>query len=301
MAAVTLPVLIDQLVSGLAIGGVYALVALGFALIFGVLRAAQFAHGEVYMVVAFLVLAVLPWFPALGALQFLLVIVAAAVFGAIAGMLIERGVFRPLADAPHIAPIISTIGLMILLQNLVAYLKGSELHRFALAWPQGNVPVGPASVPVLKLVIFGTALVIPALLQVALARTQLGRAIRATAIDAETARLMGVNTARTSLVAFAIGSALAGIAGVLVGALYGVVYSTMGVTALVKGYAATIIGGVGNLVGAVAGGLLLGLFEVFVASYVSPRWTDAIVYTLLIVLLALRPQGLVGRAIPEKL
>ncbi|MBX5445785.1 branched-chain amino acid ABC transporter permease [Sphaerobacter sp.] len=301
MAAVTLPVLIDQLVSGLAIGGVYALVALGFALIFGVLRAAQFAHGEVYMVVAFLVLAVLPWFPALGPLQFLLVIVTAAIFGAIAGMLIERGVFRPLADAPHIAPIISTIGLMILLQNLVAYLKGSELHRFALAWPQGNVSVGPASVPVLKLVIFGTALVIPALLQVALTRTQLGRAIRATAIDAETARLMGVNTARTSLVAFAIGSALAGIAGVLVGALYGVVYSTMGVTALVKGYAATIIGGVGNLVGAVAGGLLLGLFEVFVASYVSPRWTDAIVYTLLIVLLALRPQGLVGRAIPEKL
>ncbi|MDI3341008.1 MAG: branched-chain amino acid ABC transporter permease [Sphaerobacter sp.] len=301
MAAVTLPVVIDQLVSGLAIGGVYALVALGFALIFGVLRAAQFAHGEVYMVVAFLVLGVLPWLPWSGPLQFLLAVVAAAVFGAAAGVLIERGVFRPLAAAPHIAPIISTIGLMILLQNLVAYLKGSELHRFALAWPQGNVALGPASVPALKLVIFGTALVIPALLQVALTRTQLGRAIRATAIDPETARLMGVDTARTSAVAFAIGSALAGIAGVLVGALYGVVYATMGVSALVKGYTATIIGGVGNLVGAVVGGLLLGVFEVLVASYVSPRWTDSIVFAVLIVLLALRPHGLIGRAIPEKL
>ncbi len=292
--------LIELLVSGLAIGGVYALVALGFALIFGVLRVAQFAHGEVYMVVAFLVLAILPALPPRGPLQFALVIVLGLALGAILGVVVERSVFRPLARAPHIAAIISAIGLSIMLQYLAAYIWGPELHPFALTWQPGNVDLGLTAVPLVKVIIFGTALVLLAVLQLVLLRSRLGRALRATAIDAETARLMGINTARTTAIAFAIGSALAGAAGVLVASLYGVTYATMGVPALVKGYTATIIGGVGNLPGAVAGGLLLGVGEVLLQSYISPRWSDTLLFALLIVVLALRPQGLLGRAIPEK-
>ncbi len=293
--------LVDQLVSGLAIGGVYALVALGFALIFGVLRVAQFAHGELYMLASFLVLALLPRLPTAGALQFLLVVFLAAGIGAVLGLAVERVVFRPLATASHVAPIISAIGLSIALQYLAAYVWGSELHSFPLAWAPGNVSVGPASVPALKLVIFATSLVLLGALQVVLQTSQLGRAVRATAIDPETAQLMGVNTGRTTALAFAVGTALAGAAGVLVAGLYGVVYSSMGQPALVKGYTATIIGGVGNLPGAVAGGLLLGVFEVLLSSYISPTWVDAILFGLLIVVLAVRPQGLLGRAVAEKL
>ncbi|MCM8747999.1 branched-chain amino acid ABC transporter permease [Thermomicrobiaceae bacterium CFH 74404] len=301
MDSVTIPVLVDQLVSGLAIGGVYGLVALGFALIFGVLRVAQFAHGEVYMLVAFLVLTALPALPLGGFSQFGLVLVLALFLGAAIGLAVERVVFRPLMAAPHIAAIISAIGLSIALQYLAAFLWGAELHPFVLNWAPGNLTLGPATIPAFKVVIFVTALALLAGLQLVLRRTQLGRAIRATASDPETARLMGINTIRIIAAAFAVGSAFAGAAGVLVAALYGVVYSSMGIAALVKGYTATVIGGVGNLVGAVISGLLLGVFEVLLESYVSPKWSDAIIFALLIGVLVLRPQGLLGRAIPERL
>ena len=301
MDSVTIPVLVDQLVSGLAVGGVYALVALGFALIFGVLRVAQFAHGEVYMLVAFLVLTALPALRIGGISQFGLVIVLALASGAALGLAIERVAFRPLLAAPHIAAIISAIGLSIALQYLAAFIWGAELHPFALGWRPGNLSLGPAVIPAFKVVIFVTALALLAALQLGLRRTQLGRAIRATASDAETARLMGINTTRIVTAAFAVGSALAGAAGVLVAALYGVVYSSMGIAALVKGYTATVIGGVGNLIGAVISGLLLGVFEVLLDSYVSPKWSDAIIFALLIGVLVFRPQGLLGRAIPERL
>lgn len=301
MDSVTLPVLVDQLVSGLAVGGVYALVALGFALIFGVLRVAQFAHGEVYMLVAFLVLTALPALQLGGLGQFTLVLALALALGAGLGLVIERVVFRPLLAAPHIAAIISAIGLSIALQYLAAFVWGAELHPFALGWSPGNLSLGPAVIPAFKVIIFVTALALLAALQLVLRRTQLGRAIRATASDAETARLMGINTTHIITTAFAVGSALAGAAGVLVAALYGVVYSSMGIAALVKGYTATVIGGVGNLIGAVISGLLLGVFEVLLDSYVSPKWSDAIIFALLIGVLVFRPQGLLGRAIPERL
>lgn len=301
MDAVTIPVLVDQLLSGLAIGGVYALVALGFALIFGVLRVAQFAHGEVYMLSAFLVLSTLPTLPARGVTQFGLVVLLGLTFGAALGIGIERVAFRPLMTAPHIAAIISAIGLSIALQYLAASVWGAELHPFVLDWRPPNLVLGPAVVPAFKVVIFVTALGLLAALQLVLRRTQLGRAIRATASDPETAQLMGINTTRVVAVAFAVGSAFAGAAGVLVAALYGVVYSSMGIAALVKGYTATVIGGVGNLVGAVASGLALGVFEVLLESYISPKWSDVIVFALLIGVLVLRPQGLLGRAITERL
>jgi branched-chain amino acid transport system permease protein len=294
-------VLVDQFVSGLAIGGVYALVGLGFALIFGVLRVAQFAHGELYMLASFFTFALLPRLPTTGALQFALVLLLGTGFGALLGLAVERVVFRPLATASHVAPIISAIGLSIALQYLAAFIWGSELRPFPLVWNPGNVALGPASVPVFKLVIFATAFVLLGALQFVLQTSQLGRAVRATAVDAETAQLMGINTGRTTALAFAVGTALAGAAGVLVAGLYGVVYSSMGQPALVKGYTATIIGGVGNLPGAVAGGLLLGVFEVILSSYISPTWVDAIVFGLLIVVLAVRPTGLLGRAVAEKL
>ncbi|MGH2557583.1 MAG: branched-chain amino acid ABC transporter permease [Thermomicrobiales bacterium] len=301
MATVTLPVVFEQLVSGLAIGGVYALVALGFALIFGVMRVAQFAHGEVAMLGAFLALALLPALPAVGGARFALALAAALLLGAMVGAVIERTVFRPLTGSPAVAPIIAAVGLSILLQYLAADLWGAEFHSFALGWYPGNLTLGWVSLPVFKVIILGAALGLLAALHLLLTRSRLGRAIRATAADAETAQLMGVDTARTTAVTFAIGSALAGAAGVLVAGLYGVAYSSMGVPMLVKGYTATVIGGLGSLTGAVAGGLLLGVTEFMLESYGSPRWSDTIVFALLIALLVLRPHGLLGQVAPERL
>lgn len=301
MESVELSVLVAQLVSGLVVGGVYALVALGFALIFGVLRVAQFAHGEVAMLVAFLVLALLPVLPGGGAGHFALAVAVALPLGALLGAAMERSVFRPLAASPHIAAMVGAIGLSIMLQYAAADMWGAGLHPFRLDWQPRNVALGAASIPVFKVIILGTALALLVMLHLVLARTQMGRAIRATAIDAATAQLMGVSTGRTTTIAFAVGSALAGAAGVLVAGLYGVVYSSMGVSALVKGYTATVLGGLGNLTGAVAGGLLLGVVEVLLQGYASPRWADTIVFALLIVALALRPHGLLGRATVERL
>lgn len=293
--------MIELLIAGLAVGGVYALLALGFALIFGVMRIAQFAHGEVYMMGGFAVLSLIPFIHLGGPLQFAVLVVLGLALGALIGLAIERAVFRPLANAPHVASIIGAIGLSIALQYLAVQIWGPGLVPFGIGWQPGSVELGRVSVPVLKVVILATVLVLLVALQLLLQRTRLGRAMQAVAIDAETARLMGINPGRTAALAFAIGSAMAGAAGVLVSTLYGVTYSSMGATALVKGYTATVIGGVGNLTGAVVAGLGLGLVEVVLAGFIPQQWTDAVIYALLLVVLAVRPQGLLGRAVTEKL
>lgn len=289
------------IIGGLALGAVYALFALGFALIFGVLRVAQFAHGEVYMMVAFGVLSAIPYVRLGGPLQLLALVAAGLVLGALVGLVVERAVFRPLAQAPHVASIIGAIGLSIMLQYLAVQIWGPGLVPFPIAWNPGSANLGGVAIPVLKVVIVATVAVLLVLLQLLLLRTRLGRAMRAIAIDAEAARLMGIDPALTAALAFAIASALAGAAGVLVSALYGVTYSSMGVTALVKGYTATVVGGVGNLTGAVMAGLALGLVEVVLTGFIPQQWTDVVIYVLLLVLLAVRPQGLFGRALAEKL
>jgi branched-chain amino acid transport system permease protein len=293
--------MIELLIGGLAVGGVYALFALGFALIFGVLRIAQFAHGEVYMMCGFAVLSLVPFIHLGGPLQFAVLVVLGLALGGVAGLAIERAVFRPLAQAPHVASIIGAIGLSIALQYLAVQIWGPGLVPFAIAWQPGGIGLGRLSVPVLKVVILATVLVLLVGLQILLQRTRLGRAMRAVASDAETARLMGIDPGRTAALAFAIGSAMAGAAGVLVSALYGVTYSSMGASALVKGYTATVIGGVGNLTGAVLAGLGLGVLEVVLSGFIPQQWTDVVIYALLLVVLALRPQGLLGRAVAEKL
>jgi branched-chain amino acid transport system permease protein len=293
---------VTQLViGGLALGGVYALFALGFALIFGVLRIAQFAHGEVYMMVAFGVLSTIPYVHLGGPLQFFALVVAGLVLGGLVGLAVERVVFRPLAQAPHVASIIGAIGLSIMLQYLAVQIWGPGLVPFSIAWQPGSADVGGAAIPLLKVVILATVAVLLAVLQTLLLRTKVGRAMRAIAIDAEAARLMGIDPGLTAALAFVIASALAGAAGVLVSALYGVTFSSMGVTALVKGYTATVVGGVGNLTGAVVAGLALGLVEVVLTGFIPQQWTDVVIYVLLLVLLAVRPQGLFGRALAEKL
>lgn len=293
--------MIQLLIGGLALGGVYALFALGFALIFGVLRVAQFAHGEVYMMVAFGVLSTIPYLHLGGPLQFAVLVVAGLVLGAAVGLLVERVVFRPLAQAPHVASIIGAIGLSIMLQYLAVQIWGPGLVPFSIAWQPGSANVGGIGIPVLKVVILATVAVLLVLLQLLLLRTRLGRAMRAIAIDAEAARLMGIDPGLTAALAFAIASALAGAAGVLVSALYGVTFSSMGVTALVKGYTATVIGGVGNLTGAVIAGLGLGVIEIVLTGFIPQQWADVVIYVLLLVVLAARPQGLFGRAVAEKL
>lgn len=288
------------IVGGLAVGGVYALFALGFALIFGVLRVAQFAHGEVYMMAAFGALSALPYVHLGGPLQFLVLLLCGLVGGGILGLAVERVIFRPLQAAPHVASIIGAIGLSIGLQYLAVQIWGPGYVPFQVGWQPGSLTLLGTSVPVLKLVILAVALVLLIALQLLLRQTRLGRAMRATAIDGETARLMGIDPSVVAAVAFGIASAMAGVAGVLVSSLYGVTYSTMGVDALAKGYTATIVGGVGNLAGAVVAGLGIGLVQVVLTGFIPEQWANVLIYALLLVVLAVRPQGLLGTALPEK-
>lgn len=292
---------IQLLAGGLAVGGVYALFALGFALIFGVLGIAQFAHGGVYMLAAFGALSTIPYLHIAGPLQFVVLILIGLGLGGLLGLAIERGIFRPLAQAPHVSSIIGAIGLMIVFQYLAVEIWGPGLVNFHMAWSPGAVTVGSLSIPTVKVVIVAVALVLLGCLQLILLRTRLGRAMRAVALDPDTSRLMGINASWTSAAAFVIASALAGSAGVLVSALYGVTYSSMGVAALVKGYTATVIGGVGNLTGAVVAGFGIGVLEVLLTNFVPPQVAEGSLYVLLLVVLIARPQGLMGRTVVEKL
>lgn len=283
---------IELLINGFALGGIYALIAIGFTLILGVLRVFHFAHGEVYMMGAYLTFAAMA---AAGKLAFPLLIVVSLMAGSLVGILIEKGIYSPLSHAPHTAPLICSIGLIFVLQNLAMLIWGPDMKSFSMEWDPGTWPVFGVEIPIFKMLIVGTSLLLAMLLQAFLTKTQFGRAIRATAMDPDTALLMGIETRSVNTTTFVIGSALAGAAGVMVGLFYGAIYPVMGMMALTKGYTAAIIGGAGNILGAFIGGIILGELEMFTSVYISSRYADSIVLVMLIIVLLVRPSGLLGK------
>jgi len=286
-------VLEQQLFNALSLGCVYALFALGFTLVFGVLGVVNLSQGAVFMVGAYAALTAITKLHA----PLWLAIVAAFAFSGLLGLLIDRLVLKPLRrrDAPHLIPMIATIGLAIAVNSLVQGLFGAENQRFpSEVLPQDSLAIAGVSVTVLELGIIGVSFVLMAVLMVTLRRTQLGRALRAIAESPKAARLLGINVDGLFMLTSFVAAGLGGISGVLIGLYSNALFPLMGQPMLHKGIAVIILGGMGDIRGAMLAGLFLGFAEVLSVAYIGSDMRDAVAFGLLFLVLLVRPKGLFG-------
>jgi branched-chain amino acid transport system permease protein len=280
----------QQLINGLMLGASYSLVAIGYTLIFGVLNLLYFAHGEVFMVGAFVGLYLVVY----GGANIYVALIGATIACAALGIVAFYVSVRPVPKDRPLAPLISTIGLTIVLQNLAVYIFGGQQLAFPETVPQQLYHLGPVTISSVQIFIVAVAVAAMAGLWLFIERTKLGRAIRATAENHETAALLGVDVNRVVLVTFVIGSGIAGIAGVLDGVKNSGISPFMGLSAAVKGLVVMLLGGLGNVVGAMVAGLLLGLIEILSAAYIGTTERDLFSFLILILILLYRPTGLFG-------
>lgn len=296
----------QQLINGLALGAVYALIALGYTMVYGILQLINFAHGEVYMLGAYLGIIVLGVLTALGVtasslpLALLITVIVSMAFCAAYGAAIERLAYRPLRNATKLAPLISAVGMSIVLQNVVMLAQGKEYKNLPPLLPSEGFSIFGANVSPVQAIILGASVLIMIGLHLFVAKTRLGKAMRATSEDRVMAGLVGIDINRVISVTFMIGSALAAVAGVMVTLYYGVVHFFMGYLAGIKAFTAAVLGGIGSIPGAMLGGFVLGLIENFGASYVSSVYKDAFAFIVLIITLIVRPTGLLGRKTVDK-
>src|SRR3984893_1532483 len=280
----------QQLINGLMLGASYSLVAIGYTLIFGVLNLLYFAHGEVFMVGAFVGLYLVVY----GGANIYVALAGAMIACAALGIVAFYVSVRPVPKDRPLAPLISTIGLTIVLQNLAVYIFGGQQLAFPETIRQELYQLGPVTISSVQIFILAVALISMAGLWLFIERTKLGRAIRATAENHETAALLGVDVNRVVLVTFVIGSGIAGIAGVLDGVKNSGISPFMGLAAAVKGLVVMLLGGLGNVVGAMVAGLLLGMIEILSAAYIGTTERDLFSFLILILILLYRPTGLFG-------
>jgi branched-chain amino acid transport system permease protein len=306
-------IFLQQVLNGLVLGSVYALVALGYTMVYGILGLINFAHGEVVMIGAMIALTVMNALTAAGWGVPPSLIITAAVAAAIAvcmalSLSIERVAYRPLRRAPRLAPLITAIGVSILLQNVAMLIWGRQYHTFPRILPITPHNIAGASITDLQIGIIFVCGAIMAGLLLLVQRTRLGRAMRATAENPTVAGLMGVNIDRIISATFVIGAALGAVAGVLVSANYSIAHYSMGFMLGLKAFTAAVLGGIGNLGGAVLGGLLLGLIESIGAGYVGDltggflgsHYQDVFAFLVLILVLVFRPTGLMGERVAER-
>jgi len=299
--------LAQQIVNGLALGGIYALIALGYTMVFGIIELINFAHGDVYTLGTFFSLAILALLGATGELHgpFLVVAVVvtvtlAMVLSGLVGVIIERLAYRPLRNAPRLAPLITAIGVSFILQNLMIYWHGPSPLPFPQILPNPAFTVGPVQILAKQAFVIVLAVVLMFALQWFVTRTKLGAAMRATAQDRDAARLMGIDVNTTIALTFFIGSALAGAAGFVSGVYYGTTWFFNGFAAGLKAFTAAVLGGIGNLAGAMLGGFAIGLVESLTTQFLSDQWSNIVVFGLLVVVLIVRPSGLLGESLPNK-
>ncbi len=293
--------LIQQLANGLILGSMYALVAIGFSMIYGIVRLINFAHGDIVMIGAFTTLALME---SVNVVPFPLVAVSVALVGCFAGILIERISFRPMRGAPQVTGFIASLGISIMLQNLGILVLTAQPRNFSFPkYMQAMIQAGPVSFRVVDLVIFASAVCLMAALIFMVKKTKLGMAMRATAENLDVARLMGININRTIMATFAIGSGLAGIAGLMWGGKFGQIDPLMGYIPGLKSFVAAVIGGVGSIPGAILGGFILGISEVAFVGFLPPIYSsyrDAFVFGTLILILIALPNGLLGKDMEER-
>ncbi len=299
----------QQLVNGITLGCIYGLIALGYSMVYGILEILNFAHGDVFMIGAYVgwgVLSALLVGTVLalpGAIVFALMLLAAMAVCGLIGVGMEYLAYRPLRNAPRLAPLLAALGVSLILEYAVAVILGTK-PKVILVEPlipsSWQVQVAGVNISFLRGVIVAISLALMILLDRIVVSTRLGRAMRATAQDREAAEYMGIDTNRIISATFLIGAILAGAGGVLVGLFYTQIDFVMGWTAGLKAFTAAVLGGIGNIRGAMLGGILLGLVESFGVAFISSSYRDVIAFAILILLLIFRPQGLLGASLPEK-
>jgi branched-chain amino acid transport system permease protein len=300
---------LQELVNGITTGALYALVALGFTMVYGVLKLLNFAHGDLYMVGAYVGYFVIQWFGGPNAVSIpvplllvIMFVLAALIVGGL-GLAIERFAYRPLRDAPRIAPLITAIGVSFFLENSALLLFGAQPRIYNTSdfiSLSSGIQIGSVTIDSVQILVLVLGLVLMVGLQQLVNRTILGKQMRAVAADREAAEMLGINVNFTIAATFFIGSALAGVAGVMGGLLFNQVTPTIGFIAGLKAFTAAVVGGIGSIPGAVLGGLLIGLAESFITGYISSTYTNLLVFLLLIAVMLVRPSGLLGRAQLQK-
>jgi branched-chain amino acid transport system permease protein len=301
--AVSADFVLLQLVNGLTLGSVYALIALGYSMVYGILKLLNFAHGDVYMMGAFAGWGVLvalggpgnPMVPVIVLLP--LMFLAGMVVSGVLGVTIERFAYRRLRNAPRIAPLITALGVSFFLQASALLLFGARFRSYStFEFFSGGVTLAGIRISYTRILVIVSAVVLMILLTVLVNRTKLGKAMRAVSYDREAAAMMGIDVDRVIVATFLIGSILAGAAGVMFGLVFFSIFHMMGFAAGLKGFTAAVVGGIGHIPGAMLGGLLIGLAEAFSAGFISSTFQDLIVFSLLILVMLFRPTGLLGKA-----
>jgi branched-chain amino acid transport system permease protein len=294
-------VLFEQVMNGLALGGIYALIALGYTMVYGVLRMINFAHSELFMLGAVGGWGLLALWPGTASMGFIVFVFITVMLGSgLLGILLHRIAYAPLQGSPRLTPLLSAIGASLVLQNLVFLWRDSQL-AFPPVFSWGHFRWGDLEINVLQTVIVFISVGLMGVLTLFIRKTRLGKAMRAVSQDAETAGLMGIPVNRIIGLTFFIGAALGGAAGILNGLYYGSVKYNMGFTPGLKAFTAAVLGGIGSVPGAMLGGFLLGMVESLGAGFLpKPEWKDVLAFIVLIVVLLFRPCGLLGKNGIEK-
>lgn len=287
---------LQQTINGLSIGGVYALIALGYTMVYGIIKLINFAHGDIFMFGAYVGMVAVMNFNMPIYLAFIIAMALTALFGVI----IERVAYKPLRKSTRTAALITAIGVSFLIQNGVLMIMGANIYAFPQVIPNQFFTIFGLRLNMLQLVIFATSIALMIILQFIVSKTKLGRAMRSVAVDKDAAALMGVNVDNVITITFAIGSALAAAAGIMVGLYYIKVFPFMGFTPGLKAFVAAVFGGIGIIPGAMIGGFAIGLIETYVAGYGSTLYKDAVVFVILILILLVKPSGLLGKNVKEK-
>ncbi len=287
---------IQQLINGLAVGGIYALVALGYTMVYGVLKLINFAHGDLFTIGAYLGLTLLVSSNLAGLLTpvgaAIAVFIMVSLFVALIGWILERAAYRPLRNANRLSAVVSALGASIFFENAIMLIYGARVYVY---------PLLGINVPFMRLLIIAASVILMVCLWLFIQRTRMGASIRAVAIDQAASRLMGINVDRVISLVFLIGPGLGGAAGLMVGIYYGQIDFTMGWTYGLKAFTAAILGGIGNIPGAMLGGFLLGVTEALAAGYIAMAWKDAVAFLVLIIILIIRPTGILGERTADKL
>ena len=287
---------LQQLMNGIVLGSTYALIALGYTMVYGIIELINFAHGEIYMFGAFVGMT----FVTIYKLPFFLAFFLAMALASLLGITVEYFAYRPLRRSSRLAALISAIGASIFLQNLALLIKGARPYSFPSPFVAKVYKTSFVSISKVELIILIISLLLMLGLTFLIQKTKIGIAMRATAQDKDTASLMGININSVITITFAVGSALGAAAGVMVGIYFRSVTPMMGLMPGLNGFVAAVLGGIGSIPGAMLGGLLLGIAEVMGAAYVSSQYRDAIAFAILIIVLLFKPAGLIGRSLQVK-
>jgi branched-chain amino acid transport system permease protein len=302
--------LLQQIINGLSLGAMYSLLALGFTMVYGIIELINFAHFNVFMVGSFFGLWVLEatgligqrstlaGLPLIGVL--LLAFICTMLLSGLLGILIERLALRSVRQLRGTAPMILTIGISYILYNVILLTVGADTHNFPNPIPVIKWQIGGAVLQLREVLVWTVSLALMLGLHFFVRHTRIGKAMQATAQDQEAARMMGVEVDRVVILAFFIGSALAGAAGLIFGLYYNFTSYVIGYSAGLRAFTAAVLGGIGNIAGAMIGGLVIGLIESLGGQFIAVRWTDVIIFSILILVLVFRPTGLMGLSVPQK-